>query len=111
MKRLIGKSLGNVVFTEQNGNLYGNLTNYGVNASYLISPVDFCGPAKAILMDLDGTTLTSEEFWIFVIEQTMQNCLEPTSFRWRKPIFRLFRDLQRSIISIIVLTNIRPIKI
>lgn len=35
MKRLIGKSLGNVVFTEQNGNLYGNLTNYGVNASYL----------------------------------------------------------------------------
>ena len=43
MKRLIGKSLGNVVFTEQNGNLYGNLTNYGVNASYLIKPVSFFG--------------------------------------------------------------------
>ena len=80
MKRLIGKSLGNVVFTEQNGNLYGNLTNYGVNASYLISPVDFCGPAKAILMDLDGTTLTSEEFWIFVIEQTMQKLLGADEF-------------------------------
>ena len=50
MKRLIGKSLGNVVFTEQNGNLYGNLTNYGVNASYLISTVDVCGPAKAIIL-------------------------------------------------------------
>ena len=80
MKRLIGKSLGNVVFTEQNGNLYGNLTNYGVNASYLIKPVDFCGPAKAILMDLDGTTLTSEEFWVFVIEQTMQKMLGDDKF-------------------------------
>ena len=80
MKKLIGKSLGNVVFTERDGNLYGNLTNYGVNASYLISPVDFCGPAKAILMDLDGTTLTSEEFWIFVIEQTMQKLLGDGKF-------------------------------
>ena len=80
MKRLIGKSLGNVVFTEQNGNLYGNLTNYGVNASYLIKPVGFFGPAKAILMDLDGTTLTSEEFWIFVIEQTMQKLLGADEF-------------------------------
>ena len=80
MKRLIGKSLGNVVFTEQNGNLYGNLTNYGVNASYLIKPVDFFGPAKAILMDLDGTTLTSEDFWVFVIEQTMQKLLGDGKF-------------------------------
>lgn len=80
MKRLIGKSLGNVVFTEQNGNLYGNLTNYGVNASYLIKPVEFFGPAKAILMDLDGTTLTSEDFWVFVIEQTMQKLLGDDKF-------------------------------
>ena len=80
MKSLIGKSLGNVIFTEQNGNLLGNLTNYGVNASYLIIPVDFCGPAKAILMDLDGTTLTSEEFWVFVIEQTMQKMLGDDKF-------------------------------
>ena len=80
MKSLIGKSLGNVIFTEQNGNLFGNLTNYGVNASYLIKPVDFCGPAKAILMDLDGTTLTSEEFWVFVIEQTMQKMLGDDKF-------------------------------
>ena len=80
MKRLIGKSLGNVVFTEQNGNLYGNLTNYGVNASYLIKPVGFFGPAKAILMDLDGTTLTSEDFWVFVIEQTMQKLLGDGKF-------------------------------
>lgn len=82
MKRLIGKSLGNVVFTEQNGNLYGNLTNYGVNASYLIKPVGFFGPAKAILMDLDGTTLTSDDFWVFVIEQTMQK-LAPADGKFR----------------------------
>lgn len=80
MKSLIGKSLGNVVFTERDGNLYGNLTNYGVNASYRINPVDFCGSAKAILMDLDGTTLTSEEFWVFVIEQTMQKLLGDVEF-------------------------------
>lgn len=80
MKSLIGKSLGNVVFTERDGNLYGNLTNYGVNASYMIKPVDFCGSAKTILMDLDGTTLTSEEFWVFVIEQTMQKLLGDVEF-------------------------------
>ena len=80
MKRLIGKSLGNVVFTERGGNLYGNMTNYGVNASYMIKPVDFCGSAKTILMDLDGTTLTSEEFWVFVIEQTMQKLLGDVEF-------------------------------
>ena len=80
MKSLIGKSLGNVVFTERDGNLYGNLTNYGVNASYMIKPVDFCGSAKTILMDLDGTTLTSEEFWVFVIEQTMQKLLGNSKF-------------------------------
>ena len=60
--------------------MYGNLTNYGVNASYLIKPVSFFGPAKAILMDLDGTTLTSEDFWVFVIEQTMQKLLGDGKF-------------------------------
>ncbi len=71
MKNLIGKKLGNVVFTETNGNVYGNIENNGVCASYQIKETAFKAPAEAVLMDLDGTTLTSEEFWVYIIEHTM----------------------------------------
>ena len=62
MKRLIGKSLGNVVFTEQNGNLYGNLTNYGVNASYLIKPVGFSVRRKQYLWTWTEPLLQARTF-------------------------------------------------
>lgn len=39
-------------------------------------------PIKAVLMDLDGTTLYSEEFWIHVIEVTMRNIMKKTSFHF-----------------------------
>ncbi len=80
MKRLVGKSLNNVSFFEREGELYGKLSNYGVTADYRIAPVEFKAPAQAILMDLDGTTLTSEEFWMFIIERTMQKLMGNESF-------------------------------
>ncbi len=80
MKRLIGKSMNNVQFFERNGEVYGKLTNYGVTAEYKIAPVEFTSPAKAVLMDLDGTTLTSEEFWMFIIERTMQRLMGKDNF-------------------------------
>ncbi len=80
MKSLIGKDLNNVSFFERNGEVYGKLSNYGVTADYKIAPVEFKAPAEAILMDLDGTTLTSEEFWVFIIEETMKKLLGNASF-------------------------------
>ncbi len=80
MKRLVGKSLNNVSFFERDGELYGKLSNYGVTADYRIAPVEFKAPAQAILMDLDGTTLTSEEFWMFIIERTMQKLMGDGKF-------------------------------
>ncbi len=80
MRSLIGKDLNNVSFFEREGEVYGKLTNYGVTADYRITPVEFKAPAEAILMDLDGTTLTSEEFWVFIIEETMKKLLGCPSF-------------------------------
>ena len=71
MKSLIGKKLGNVAFGECDGNLYGSIENNGVCVNYQIKNTDFQKPAEAVLMDLDGTTLTSEEFWVYIIERTM----------------------------------------
>ncbi len=80
MRSLIGKSLNNVSFFERDGELYGKLSNYGVTADYCIAPAPFQAPAEAILMDLDGTTLTSEEFWVFIIERTMQKLMGDDKF-------------------------------
>ena len=80
MKNLIGKKLGNVVFTETNGNVYGNIENNGVCASYQIKETAFKAPAEAVLMDLDGTTLTSEEFWVYIIERTMAKLMGNEQF-------------------------------
>ncbi len=80
MRSLIGKDLNNVSFFERDGAVYGRLTNYGVAADYRIDPVAFKAPAQAILMDLDGTTLTSEEFWVFIIEETMKKLLGDERF-------------------------------
>lgn len=38
------------------------------------------GKVKAILMDLDGTTVRSEEFWIWIIEQTTATLLGDRRF-------------------------------
>ncbi len=80
MRSLIGKAMNNVTFFEREGDVYGKLTNYGVTADYRIAPVEFKAPAQAILMDLDGTTLTSEEFWMFIIEQTMKKLMGNEKF-------------------------------
>ncbi len=80
MRSLIGKDLNNVSFFERNGEVYGKLSNYGVTADYQIKPVEFKAPVQAILMDLDGTTLTSEEFWVFIIEETMKKLLGNRNF-------------------------------
>ena len=38
------------------------------------------GPIRAVLMDLDGTSVKSESFWIWIIEQTTASLLNDMSF-------------------------------
>ena len=52
----------------------------GYPAVYPLDAVSFEGPAEAVLMDLDGTTVHSEVFWIWVIEQTTARLLGDSSF-------------------------------
>ena len=53
----------------------------GYPALYPLEPARFEGPAEAILMDLDGTSVHSEHFWIWVIEQTTSRLLANPKFQ------------------------------
>ena len=48
---------------------------------YPLPDCDFQPKARAVLMDLDGTTVKSEEFWIWIIEKTICALLKNPSFR------------------------------
>jgi beta-phosphoglucomutase-like phosphatase (HAD superfamily) len=63
----------------------GNVTAYvhsrmGYPAMYPMLEASIEKPVKAILMDLDGTSVRSEEFWIWIIEQTTARLLGNPKF-------------------------------
>ncbi|MCX7668475.1 MAG: HAD family hydrolase, partial [Anaerolineae bacterium] len=47
----------------------------GYPAYYPVRPVALERPVRAVLMDLDGTSVRSERFWIWIIEQTTAGLL------------------------------------
>lgn len=51
------------------------------DAYYPIHPVTLEKPVKAVLMDLDGTSVKSEEFWIWIIERSIASLLENLKFQ------------------------------
>jgi len=53
----------------------------GYPAYYPVHGVKIEKPLKAVLMDLDGTTVHSEHFWIWIIEKTTASLLGDPSFR------------------------------
>lgn len=53
----------------------------GYPAIYPIQEARFEGPAEAVLMDLDGTSVHSEHFWMWIIEQTTARLLDNRNFR------------------------------
>ncbi len=53
----------------------------GYPAYYPLHPVRLGRPVKAVLMDLDGTSVHSEPFWIWIIEQTTASLLGDPAFR------------------------------
>jgi beta-phosphoglucomutase-like phosphatase (HAD superfamily) len=48
---------------------------------YPLYPVSLQRPVKAVLMDLDGTTVRSEEFWIWIIEKSVASLLDNDKFQ------------------------------
>ncbi len=53
----------------------------GYPAYYPVQEVRIDTPVKAVLMDLDGTSVRSETFWIWIIERTTASLLGDESFR------------------------------
>lgn len=53
----------------------------GYPAYYPVHPVEIRRPVRAVLMDLDGTSVHSEPFWIWMIELTIASLLGDPSFR------------------------------
>lgn len=52
----------------------------GYPAYYPLRPVNLKRPVKAVLMDLDGTTVRSESFWIGIIERSVASILGDEGF-------------------------------
>lgn len=52
----------------------------GYPAYYPIHPVEIKAPVKAVLMDLDGTSVRSEGFWIWIIQITTASLLDKPEF-------------------------------
>ncbi len=52
----------------------------GYPAMYPLPEAPFEPPAEAVLMDLDGTSVLSEEFWVWIIEQTTACVLGDPNF-------------------------------
>ena len=54
----------------------------GHPAIYELKKPEFKAPAKAVLMDLDGTSVHSESFWIWIIEQVTAWMRNDKNFRF-----------------------------
>ena len=72
--------LNNIYFRESENGVECTINQTGVCATYPLTPALFEPKAKALLMDLDGTTVQSEEFWIYIIEKTVKTLLKNEKF-------------------------------
>jgi len=52
----------------------------GYPAYYPVQPVRIDKPVRAVCMDLDGTSVHSEEFWVWIIEQCARSLLGNPKF-------------------------------
>lgn len=68
-----------VCFTEHTLGLVKSALGYP--AYYPLHETKIKRPIKAVLMDLDGTTVRSEHFWMWIIEKTTASLLQKSDFR------------------------------
>jgi beta-phosphoglucomutase-like phosphatase (HAD superfamily) len=70
-----------VEFVAFRGHSLAHVTSaLGYGAYYPVYPISLEKPAKAVLMDLDGTSVHSERFWIWIIERTIGSLLSDPGF-------------------------------
>jgi beta-phosphoglucomutase-like phosphatase (HAD superfamily) len=67
-----------VAFGDQTLSLVNSAMGYP--AYYPVEPVRIERPVKAVLMDLDGTSVHSESFWIWIIQLTTASLLDNPRF-------------------------------
>ena len=60
------------------------LSAVGYPAYYPVYKNEIKKPIKAVLMDLDGTSVRSEEFWIWIIQKTVCSLLNDDSFTFKE---------------------------
>ncbi|MBQ8751484.1 MAG: HAD family phosphatase [Clostridia bacterium] len=71
-----------VAFVEKEGQVLCRVSSLmGYPAYYPLREPKFTAPAKAVLMDLDGTSVHSEWFWMWIIEQTTARMLGKSDFK------------------------------
>jgi beta-phosphoglucomutase len=56
-------------------------SSLGPAALYPLEPDRYEGPAEAVLMDLDGTSVRSEHFWVWIIERSLAALMGDPGFR------------------------------
>jgi len=59
-------------------------SSMGYPAYYPVHQVEMQKPIKAVLMDLDGTSVRSEKFWIWIIEKTTASLLDNPKFQFEE---------------------------
>ncbi|NCU26711.1 hypothetical protein EOM86_08325 [Candidatus Nomurabacteria bacterium] len=55
-------------------------SSLGYPAIYPVPESKFSAPARAVLMDLDGTSVRSEHFWMWIIERTISRLMGYPAF-------------------------------
>jgi len=70
-------NVNGVEFFDWKGKPYCTIHQCGVEATYPFEKPQTEFPVQAVLMDLDGTTVISEEFWIYLIEKTVKQISSP----------------------------------
>ena len=69
-----------IEFINDKGQLFVKIAQCGVTSIYPLIEELPQKKIKYVLMDLDGTTVKSEEFWVYLIEKTVKSCLKNEDF-------------------------------
>ena len=68
----------------ENSTLCYVLSAIGYPAYYPLKKNVLQKPVKAVLMDLDGTSVKSEEFWIWIIQKTISSLTDNPDFKFEE---------------------------
>ncbi len=81
VRSILGTADGKVEFIAFASHTLARVTSaLGYPAYYPVHPVSLKKPVRAVLMDLDGTSVRSEPFWVGIIQQTTATLLGDPGF-------------------------------